>query len=247
MLHGSWRWGNWIWQGRAPLVIVTWRASVYTTVLVSFCSRSVLHCALHFTTEGVGKHCEGLRPVTSLQLSFQQSRTRTCGTAVLSCELVWPAVGASWKEQVKLSLYMLLFFCFLVRPTKGAGGFFQSVERWCSAAAFEGPSWNSLSETSPVHQMISVSVVCRWSDTTRQTRMPCPPSDWRHASLPVGRMSSWPNPWYGLLVTYHPLFTCCVRSDPVETEKSSSWPMKCSAYWSNSKHWFTTSFNHCRI
>ena len=49
--------------------------------------------------------------------------------------------------------------------------------------------------------------------------MLCPPSDWRRASLPAGRMSSWPNPWYGLLVTYHSLFTCCVRSDPVETDR----------------------------
>ena len=62
---------------------------------VSFCSPSVLHCALHFTTEGVGKHCEGLRPMTSLQLSFQQSRTITCRTVVLSCELVGAAAGAS--------------------------------------------------------------------------------------------------------------------------------------------------------
>lgn len=43
---------------------------------------------------------------------------------------------------------------FLVRPTKDAVFFSQSVEHWRSAAASEGPSSISLSETSPVHQMI---------------------------------------------------------------------------------------------
>ena len=119
---------------------------------------------------------------------------------------------ASWEEQVKLALYIYIFF-FFSETNQGCWGFFQSVEHWRSAAAFEGPSSNSLSETSPVHQMICVSVVCRWSDTMRQTRMLCPPSDWRHASLPAGRMSSWPNPWYGFLGMYHFLFTCCVCSD----------------------------------
>ena len=132
-----------------------------------------------------------------------------------SCIQLWTCGSSCWgiMRRTGQTGTVHIYIFFFSETNQGCWGFFQSVEHWRSAAAFAGPSSNSLSETSPVHQMICVSVVCRCSDTMRQTRMLCPPSDWRHASLPAGRMSSWPNPWYGFLGMYHFLFTCCVRSD----------------------------------